>query len=339
MGKTAKKKTQAAAKPKPTPKAKSKPAPTPKSAPQTIVAKSAKLGASPAARTVKALFAKLPPIDAATRAAFRSLATDAQRSELGTRTRALDVLADSVRMAVAIADALATLPELADEYTRPRFAYFLEAILALDARLAVEASKSGKLGLTRASAATGREAAVAVRTRLYKRLLRFGGRRVPLRNALKTAYGTAATPLELQQSLARLADLADGYLALKDDSSRILAVNAGLTPTLVASARDAAEQATVTAADATLGGRARVTDSPLVNMNEGNVLLEMAHAMDVFDDASEEIAGVQRLTVTSGSIRRVVEGHRHASSGEAPAPPAAPGPAPSPTAPAPSPSA
>ena len=54
-------------------------------------------GATSAAKLTRKLLDKLPPIGATTRAALRSLATDAQRSDLGRQTKAPGVLADGVR--------------------------------------------------------------------------------------------------------------------------------------------------------------------------------------------------------------------------------------------------
>ncbi len=95
--------------------------------------KSGSEGATSAAKLTRKLLDKLSPIGATTRAALRALATDAQRSELGHQTKARGVLADGVTMAISIDQQINTFPGLTEIYVLPRFAYFLESLLALDA--------------------------------------------------------------------------------------------------------------------------------------------------------------------------------------------------------------
>ncbi|MEO5726871.1 MAG: hypothetical protein ABI134_21100 [Byssovorax sp.] len=89
--------------------------------------------ATSAAKVARRLLDKLSPLGAATRAALRSLATDAQRSDLGRQTKARGVLSDGISMAIAIDQQIATFPSLTETYALPRFSYFLESLLALDA--------------------------------------------------------------------------------------------------------------------------------------------------------------------------------------------------------------
>jgi hypothetical protein len=62
-------------------------------------------------------------------------------------------------------------------------------------------------------------------------------------------------------------------------------------------------------------------DSPIVNLEEGNVLLEMAYAMDVFDEAHDDNDVVRRL-VPGPATRHVLTSSRRApteAAAEAPA--------------------
>jgi hypothetical protein len=79
---------------------------------------------SSTAKVVHTLLRPLAPLDATTRAALRSLATDAHRSELGRQTKARGVLAEGVAMAVTIDQALTTFPNLSELYPATRFAHF-----------------------------------------------------------------------------------------------------------------------------------------------------------------------------------------------------------------------
>src|SRR6478609_8848967 len=85
--------------------------------------------ATSAAKVARKLLAKLTPLGATTRAALRSLATDAQRSDLGRQTKARGVLADGIAMAITIDQQIATFPSLTETYAPRRFAYFLESLL------------------------------------------------------------------------------------------------------------------------------------------------------------------------------------------------------------------
>jgi hypothetical protein len=79
----------------------------------------------------------------------------------------------------------------------------------------------------------------------------------------------------------------------------------GLTPALVASTRHAGKALAGSAAEASLAGPRVARDSPLVNREEGGVLLEMAAAMEAFEEAHEDNAAVQRL-VPGPSVRHAL---------------------------------
>ena len=140
------------------------------------------------------------------------------------------------------------------------------------------------------------------------------------------------TATDLQHSLGALGKLATGYLALTDESSRILASESGLTQALVDEARAASETAADTSAGAAAAGAAHPADAPLVNIAEGTVLIEMAHALDVFDELADTLPGVKRLLIRSAPIRNVVERSRRAATGEPDPPPDEPPPPPPPPA-------
>jgi hypothetical protein len=72
-----------------------------------------------------------------------------------------------------------------------------------------------------------------------------------------------------------------------------------------------------------------------VNIAEGTVLIEMEHALEVFDDLASTVPGVRRLVVRSAPIRHVLEGFRGAAPDDPEPPPAPPAPPPAPPAPPP----
>jgi hypothetical protein len=292
---------------------------------------------TPVARTVKGLLAAIEPLTSEKRAAFRKLATDAQRGQRGTRTHADDVVKAGGAVAVDVANQTAKIPAIGDDYTSARFAYFLESILALDAAILVQREEDAEQGAARAGASTGRDSALAVRRRVEKRLLRFAGRRMDLREAVKKASGRATTAADLQRSLGALAALAAGYLAEKDEQSRFLLRESGVTSALVDEARAASESATDAAVDAAGTGDARPADAPLVNIAEGTVLLELEHALEVFDELADTVPGVKRLVIHSTPVRHAVERGGNVVAATPDPPPAPPLPVPVPAPPPPPP--
>jgi hypothetical protein len=87
------------------------------------------------------------------------------------------------------------------------------------------------------------------------------------------------------------------------------------------------------AVDATLEGRKSSHDSPLVNLEEGNVLLEMEHAIDVFEEAHDENDVVPRL-IPGPATRHVLASSSRTDAEPEPTPPAEPAGTSSPEAPA-----
>lgn len=248
-----------------------------------------------AAKITRTLLDKLSPIGASTRAALRSLASDAQRSDLGRRTKARGVLADGVTMAVTIDQQIATFPSLTETYAPARFVYFLESLLALDALVEGSSTREAKVGAARGIAATAYERADKARTKLLIRLGRFAGQRGPELDEIKLIPPKGRSNDDLARSIDKAVALAQSWRARKDAGSVENVVLAALDEAVVTTALTAAAALGGAHVDASLEGRKASHDSPIVNLEEGNVLLEMAYAMDIFEEAHDDNDVVPRL--------------------------------------------
>lgn len=258
-----------------------------------------------AAKVTRKLLDKLSPIGATTRAALRSLASDAQRSDLGRKTKARGVLADGLAMAITIDQQIATFPGLTETYVPARFVYFLESLLALDALIEGSSAREAKVGAARGTAATAYERADKARTKLLNRLSRFAGQRGPELDELKLVPAKGRSNDDLSRSIDKAVALAKSWRGRKDAGSMENAVLAALDEAVVASAVTAAAALGGAHVDAALEGRKASHDSPIVNLEEGNVLLEMAYAMDVFEEAHDDNDVVPRL-IPGAATRHVL---------------------------------
>ena len=284
-------------------------------------AKNSSEGMTSAAKVARTLLDKLPPIGATTRAALRSLATDAQRSDLGRKTKARGVLADGVAMAVTIERQIATFPSLSETYAQARFAYFLESLLALDALIESSGAREAKVGAARGTAATAYDQADKARSTLLKRLKRFAGLRKAELAELDLVPAKGRTNDELGRSIDKAVALAQTWRGRKDAASVEIATLAALDEAVVTSAITAAAALGGAHVDASLEGRKASHDDPIVNLEEGNVLLEMAYAMDVFDEAHDDNDVVPRL-IPGPSTRHVLSPTARAAGAPAPDAPA-----------------
>jgi hypothetical protein len=252
-------------------------------------------GATSAAKLSRKLLDKLSPIGATTRTTLRSLATDAQRSNLGRQTKAPGVLADGVTMAITIDQQIATFPSLTETYALPRFAYYLESLLALDALIQGSGAREAKLGAARGTAASAYERADKARTKLLKRLKRFAGGRDAEGNEINSVPPKGRTNDELSGSIGKAVEIAQAWLARTDEVNVEAAKLAVLDHAVITNAITTAAELGGAHVDAALEGRKNSNDSPIVNLEEGNVLLEMAYAMDVFEEAHDDNDVVPRL--------------------------------------------
>jgi len=248
-----------------------------------------------AAKVARKLLDKLSPIGATTRSALRLLATDAQRSDLGRQTKARGVLADGVAMSIAIDQQIATFPHLTETYVPARFAYYLESLLALDALIEGSSTRDEKLGAARGTAANAYERADKARTKLLTRLKRFAGRRDAENAAIDAVPAKGRGNDELGRSIDKAVALARTWLGRTDAESVENAKLAVLDEAVVTSAITSAAALGGAHVDAAMEGRKTSNDSPIVNLEEGNVLLEMAYAMEVFEEAHEDNDVVSRL--------------------------------------------
>jgi hypothetical protein len=247
------------------------------------------------AKIARRLLDKLSPLSATTRGALRSLATDAQRSDLGAQTKARGVLADGVTMAVTIDQQIAIFPALTETYSPARFAYFLESLLALDALIEGSSAHEAKVGAARGTASTAYERADKARSKLLKRLSRFAGERDIEGKAVAEIPPKGRSNEELRRSIEAAVTLAQSFRARTDAENVALAEVAALDEAIVMKAIAAAGELGGAHVEAALEGRKTSRDSPIVNLEEGNVLLEMAYAMDVFEEAHEDNDVVARL--------------------------------------------
>ena len=270
-----------------------------------------------AAKVARKLLDKLTPLGATTRAALRSLATDAQRSDLGGQTKARGVLADGVAMAIAIDQQMATFPSLTETYALPRFAYFLESLLALDALIEGSSARDAKVGAARGTAATAYERADKARTKLLKRLDRFAGLREAEATAVARLPPKGRSSDDLRQALDEAIKLAVTFRGRADDESKELTRIAALDEAVVEQAIRASGALEGAHIDAALEGKKVSRDSPIVNLEEGNVLLEMAYAMDVFEEAHGDNDVVSRL-LPGAATRHVLAATPRAAASPAP---------------------
>jgi hypothetical protein len=281
---------------------------------------------STARATLSGLLPRWPALDPKHRRAFQKLASDLDRSKLGGRTKGIGVLQDGITWATQMDGALRQYGTGAlKSYSPARYVYFLESLSALADQLTLARAKNKNVGAARGTAASRRDAAIAARDNLVSPLRTFAGDRDAEREALDAAIGTIDPDDRLGESLADLAALARTWLALSDEDSVFLAAEAGLTDDLAKAAVEAAKALTGSAADAKLEGPAAGHDSPLVNLAEGGVLLEMREAMRLFNEANARHPAVKKLS--PGAATRGVLGKRAASAAppEPPAPkPAAP---------------
>lgn len=252
-------------------------------------------GTSSASKVTRRLLDKHPPLPKPLRVALRSLASDAQRSDLGRQTKAVGVLADGVSIAVTADQHFATFPYLTETYAPARFAYFLESLLALDALVEAGSAREAKLGAARGVATTGYERAALARKKLLKRLERFAGKRTAEQDAIDQLPRQGRGNDALRRAVEKAAELARSWLGRQDADEVTLAQLAGLDHAVIAIAEQAAAALDAAHVDATLEGRKSSHDSPIVNLEEGNVLLEMAYAIDIFDEAHEDNDVVPRL--------------------------------------------
>lgn len=248
-----------------------------------------------AAKVARRLLDKLSPLGSATRAALRSLATDAQRSDLGRQTKARGVLSDGISMAISIDQQIATFPSLTDTYVLPRFSYFLESLLALDALIEGSSAREAKVGAARGTAATAYERADKARTKLLKRLKRFAGLRPTELEELALIPAKGRSNDELRRSIDKAVALAEAWRGRTDAENVEIAALAALDEAVVTKAITAAGALDGAHVDAALEGRKTSRDSPIVNLEEGNALVEMAYAMEVFEEAHEDNDVVSRL--------------------------------------------
>lgn len=270
---------------------------------------------------VATLRGQWPPLTDVAREAYDSLATDAQRAELGAKTRSESVLDEGTKWAVTISGAFKGLPAVSDHYSAQRFAYFLDALCRLEAQRRL--ARSGRLGTEDARAATGtpQQRARNLRDDLVTRLGRFAGKRETLLAKVSAAAGGVESNRELADGLEALAGLCESWPKGGGAAAAFLAQDLGLTQRRADAAREAARTLRTTDTSATLAGKlGGLKDDGATNVIEGAVLLEMQAAMHAFDDARQQDPAVPHLTPGPGTRSVLAHPRGHAQPPPSPAP-------------------
>ena len=303
---------------KKTKKAQSKPAPSPKTnghseSTSTTTAAAITYDPNERRRVLHELQARHGHVDEAHREAFDSLGNAAQRVSLGGRTRAAGVLGDGVSWAVDIDLAFAKYKAAVEAcYSRERYSYLLDRLVALDAAIEGHGAQHGGTGEKRLTAEERQDEANALRKKLIGTMEGVAGTRPTERKDLDQAIGTVQN---LGQSIVDLVTLGRAWLARNDPKITLLCRSARLTEDLLAAASAAGQALTSSGSVAKLAGRKRTADPPEVNLVEGWVLLEMGEAQRCFDNAHDESSLVPRLI--PGPATRSVLGRRKAPPTEA----------------------
>jgi hypothetical protein len=255
-------------------------------------------------------------------AAYHSLASDARRSALGGETKGRDVLREAVAVAVAIDAAFRNYAATVGvHYALSRFRFLLDAISALGETLV------GPVAGAKRDEATAAADALAVKARTdKKRLLRamqsFAGQRDAEKAALERARTQTAEEADaLATSIGQLATLAENWLTRTDTPSTILLGAAGLTHALVDQALASGRAYANGVSDVTLAGRRAGTDSPLVNLKEGGVLVEIIEVDHAFNALAEDTNGVIARLPLGTSLSRIARSKPKAAAKPAPASP------------------
>ncbi len=235
---------------KKTKRAQSKPAPSPKTNGHSESTTTTTAAATTAAaitydpnerrHVLHELQARHGQVDEAHREAFDSLSNTAQRVSLGGRTRAAGVLGDGVSWAVDIDLAFAKYKAAVEAcYSRERYSYLLDRLVALDATIEGHGTQHGGTGEKRLTAEERQNEANALRKKLIGKMEGVAGTRPTERKDLDRAIGTVEA---LGQSIVDLVTLGRDWLARSDPQLALLCRSARLTEDLL-SAASAAGQA------------------------------------------------------------------------------------------------
>lgn len=280
-------------------------APTPPAAANLTPPEDPPIELDKAAGVLSTVRGQWSPLTTAKRTAFRALATDEVRTEMGKETKAEGVLGDAIRWVVKIDSQLREHPSVLEHYSEARFMYLVERTQDLRDRIASAQQKDAERRPVVEAVVDRREHAVELRKGLLRRLRRYAGDRTEEGKAITDAQGTIATPDLVTSSIKALVRVAREWMALDDTTAKALVEDAGLTEERLSAALSAADALTATAVGAALAGPAKAKDPPVVNRAEGGVLLEMERAMEGFEAAHDENPAVERL-VPGAATRHVL---------------------------------
>lgn len=228
--------------------------------------------------------------------AFLRQASTAKCAELGARTKAEGVYREAQKWAPIIHSAIEKHPVALRRYSKPRFTWYLLCLRELGEQVGSQKTKQSKASTARSTLERAVEEGKAVRDVLAEALEILAQGDAAAEAAYATAYGTSESPESLRRSLAGLADLADAWLAKRDEESRALIESVDLNADDVRLAREAHAGLGDASSSRTTEGSARTNDDLATNRAEGRMLFEMRLAMSVFESAHRRTGLVQRLT-------------------------------------------
>jgi hypothetical protein len=249
---------------------------------------------------MRSYLGEVPALTDPQRAAFTRQCTAEKADDLGRRTRAGNVLRDGERFATTIRGALAA-PRGGLAYSKPRFRFYLEALLDLRDHVA----KDGEQSLTQSDAAVGiaqaREAAVVARETLIERMNGFAAGDTARTASVAKAAGSTKDDNAILSALGALLKVARGWLKNADPTDQALAESVGVdTASLDELTTTRTGLADALAKYQGSGGKV-YRDSPDTNRIEGRVLFEMRYAMTLFEGAHGRDALSPRLIPGPGT--------------------------------------
>ena len=271
---------------------------TPASA--TVQEPSASPDADDGGALIRTYVAELPALTDPQRAAFTRQCTAERADELGRRTKAGNVLRDSERFAKVMRAALPA-PRGGLAYSKPRFRFYLEAVLDLRDHIAKDGERSLTQNDAAVNVAKARDAALVARETLLERMNAFAAGDDVRAASVSKAAGSTKDDNAILSSLATLLKAAHEWLINADPIDQALAASVGVD-TASLDALETARTALSNALSTYQGSGGKVwRDSPETNRIEGRVLFEMRYAMTLFEGAHGRDALSPRLSPTAGT--------------------------------------
>ena len=227
---------------------------------------------------VEALARYAAPSEASLRA-FAGQISEAAAETRGQQTTAAGVVRDARAWVAIIERVLVSGAEV--RYSLARFLHYLTGVDALARALdgATGAGAGAALSLAESRARVARN-------NLLEALESLALGNDEAEAKLSEKRGSTDRPELIVTSLRGLIEVAEGWLATKDDGVKALIESARLNASDVARARETADALGAMALAKTLVGAERPRDSAAINRLEGRVTFEMAVVMRAFNNAA-----------------------------------------------------